>query len=270
MSTRIMLDALDTSGVPAGTKLACWYPFDERNTSGPPKADQILTIDNNGSRPTCDIVDVESGAVPDSRAPSWVSECSAAFPTVYRSYSFLPTLFQAMEGTTKHWYLWVAKWVPAQPGAVVGVPNLPSNCTVIGQQFEDPGPYDVSIITFDGWYPLSSPGSAPAPSPIHTYTVEPGDSLSAIAFKEHLSGWEQLYEANRAVVGGNPNRIYPGQVLVIPSSSVQIYTVEAGDNLSTIARKFGLDGWESLYQLNRTVIGNDPNLIHPGQHLIIP
>ncbi len=48
------------------------------------------------------------------------------------------------------------------------------------------------------------------------YIVKPGDTLSAIA-ADPLSGyngnWQALYADNRAVVGDNPNLIFPGQVL---------------------------------------------------------
>jgi nucleoid-associated protein YgaU len=59
------------------------------------------------------------------------------------------------------------------------------------------------------------------PAPVkQTYTVVPGDSLSKIA--KNLLGsanrWSELYEANRAVVGDNPNLIKPGQVLTIPEN----------------------------------------------------
>ncbi|MEU9132963.1 transglycosylase family protein [Kitasatospora sp. NPDC048540] len=46
------------------------------------------------------------------------------------------------------------------------------------------------------------------------YTVGPGDTLSAIAEAQRLAGgWEQLYHANRAVIGADPDLIEPGQVL---------------------------------------------------------
>jgi LysM repeat protein len=45
-----------------------------------------------------------------------------------------------------------------------------------------------------------------------TYTVAKGDTLSAIGAKVGVP-WQQLYEANKSVVGGNPNLIKPGQVL---------------------------------------------------------
>lgn len=48
------------------------------------------------------------------------------------------------------------------------------------------------------------------------YTVEPGDSLSKIARDEHVrGGWPRLYEANRTVVGGDPDLILPGQRLTL-------------------------------------------------------
>ena len=47
------------------------------------------------------------------------------------------------------------------------------------------------------------------------YTVQPGDTLSGIAQKLGLgaSNWQQLYQWNLNVVGGDPNLIIPGQVL---------------------------------------------------------
>jgi hypothetical protein len=46
------------------------------------------------------------------------------------------------------------------------------------------------------------------------------------------------------------------------------YLVRAGDTLSTIAERQGVKGgWQSLYKLNREVVGADPDLIRPGQQL---
>ncbi|MEU4266731.1 transglycosylase family protein [Streptomyces sp. NPDC026092] len=48
------------------------------------------------------------------------------------------------------------------------------------------------------------------------YTVTPGDSLSRIAREERVKGgWQRLYEANRAVVGDDPDLILPGQKLTL-------------------------------------------------------
>ncbi|MEE1742738.1 transglycosylase family protein [Streptomyces sp. BE147] len=52
------------------------------------------------------------------------------------------------------------------------------------------------------------------PGERESYTVASGDSLSGIAATERLrGGWQGLYEANRTVVGDNPDLIFPGQRL---------------------------------------------------------
>lgn len=47
------------------------------------------------------------------------------------------------------------------------------------------------------------------------------------------------------------------------------YTVKPGDNLTAIAAAFKADGYVPLYGWNETIIGKDPNLIRPGQVLIV-
>ena len=52
-----------------------------------------------------------------------------------------------------------------------------------------------------------------------TYTVVSGDSLSKIA-KHHYGDaakWHQIYDANKALIGNNPDLIEVGQVLTLPS-----------------------------------------------------
>ncbi len=65
---------------------------------------------------------------------------------------------------------------------------------------------------------LEAPQRSGAPEPPKTYTVVRGDSLWAVARKSYGSGdgWAKIYEANREVIGPNPNLIYAGQVLTIP------------------------------------------------------
>ncbi|MGW2487093.1 LysM peptidoglycan-binding domain-containing protein [Streptomyces sp. NPDC001606] len=46
------------------------------------------------------------------------------------------------------------------------------------------------------------------------------------------------------------------------------YTVREGDTLSAIAARHGTS-WQRLYAANRAVIGDDPNLIVPGQRLAL-
>jgi hypothetical protein len=48
------------------------------------------------------------------------------------------------------------------------------------------------------------------------------------------------------------------------------YVVRAGDTLSLIANRNKVGGgWQELFQLNRNVVGGNPNLIMPGQRLAL-
>ena len=46
------------------------------------------------------------------------------------------------------------------------------------------------------------------------------------------------------------------------------YTVVSGDNLTRIGQRYGVS-WQTLYSWNRSTIGSNPNLIYPGQRLIV-
>lgn len=45
-------------------------------------------------------------------------------------------------------------------------------------------------------------------------------------------------------------------------------TVQPGDTLSGIAAEYGKD-WRKVYKANRDTIGDNPNLIYPGQRLVV-
>ena len=100
----------------------------------------------------------------------------------------------------------------------------------------------VSIDTFSGYYKRNAIGAVrpapytgvttpkptppkPAPKPVETdgeYTVKKGDTLSGIARAElGTPKWQPLYEANRKTIGGNPNLIFPGQELDLPTVSLK-------------------------------------------------
>lgn len=65
----------------------------------------------------------------------------------------------------------------------------------------------------------SQPVSNPAVTENKTYTVVSGDSLWKIAKQFYGNGeqYTKIYNANRDIIGGNPNLIYPGQVFTIPA-----------------------------------------------------
>jgi LysM repeat protein len=97
-----------------------------------------------------------------------------------------------------------------------------------------------------------------------TYIVQSGDNLRAIASR-YGTTWQLLAEVNHLA---NPNRIYTGQVLVIPTPGTvaQYYTVQRGDTLYSIALRYGLT-WRTLANANNIT---NPNVIHVGNVLAIP
>ena len=56
------------------------------------------------------------------------------------------------------------------------------------------------------------------------------------------------------------------------ANNQKTYKVVSGDCLWNITKKFTGNGanWNDLYNLNKQVIGNNPNLIYPGQVLVLP
>jgi nucleoid-associated protein YgaU len=51
-------------------------------------------------------------------------------------------------------------------------------------------------------------------------------------------------------------------------AAAQTYTVESGDNLTKIGKKYGI-AWKSIWDANRDIL-KDPDKIYPGQELKIP
>ncbi|EOJ99879.1 endolysin [Enterococcus faecalis EnGen0360] len=100
----------------------------------------------------------------------------------------------------------------------------------------------------------------PDKQPEATHVVQYGETLSSIAY-QYGTNYQRLAALNGLA---NPNLIYPGQVLKVNGSVVSnVYTVQYGDNLSSIAAKLGTT-YQALAALNGL---SNPNLIYPGQTL---
>ncbi len=149
--------------------------------------------------------------------------------------------------------------------ALMQVNGLSSSIIYVGQRLAIPG--------------AGSSGSASsgAPSGAGTYTVQRGDTLSAIAYR-HGTTVAALMQAN----GLYSSIIYVGQRLTIPGGSsaagsgassgsgvssggAQTYTVQRGDTLSAIAYRHGTTV-AALMQAN----GLYSTVIYVGQRLTIP
>jgi LysM repeat protein len=94
--------------------------------------------------------------------------------------------------------------------------------------------------------------------------VQPGDTLSGIASRFGIT-LGALEAANPQIT--NPDLIFPGQVVVIPTKTV-VYTVQPGDTLSGIAAQFFGVTLDALEAANPQI--TNPDLIVPRQVIRIP
>lgn len=137
-------------------------------------------------------------------------------------------------------------------------------------------PYVIYVgqsLIIPGNQPSPQPTPEPAPSPaennVQTYIVKSGDTLSAIASK--FGTTYQKIAADNGIA--NPNLIHPGQSLKIYSGNKTVstnntgkeYIVKSGDTLSGIAARYGTT-YQKIAKDNNI---SNPNIIHPGQRLII-
>jgi nucleoid-associated protein YgaU len=62
------------------------------------------------------------------------------------------------------------------------------------------------------------------------------------------------------------------QQVTDPNANQDVYTVQSGDSLSKIAKKHYGDAnaWKQIYEANKEKIGDNPDLIRPGQRFVIP
>lgn len=149
--------------------------------------------------------------------------------------------------------------------------------------------------------PASAVSQTPDPkpqTPIHTYTVQAGDNLTNIARRLLDDGerWDDLLAANADQLDA-PENLRAGMVLKLPnapeniapqpaepvrittrspdpgprSPATKTYVVEAGDNLTRIARSQLGDGdrWRELFETNADQL-ESPDDLYAGQTLRLP
>jgi len=136
--------------------------------------------------------------------------------------------------------------------------------------------------------PAKSTTSAAAPAGAE-YTVKSGDTLEAIARAQLGDGqkWRAIVEMNP---GLDPKALKVGQKLKMPAggtatakessaptsgaanSATNTYTVQKGDTLVAIARKFygGDSDWKRILDANTSVLKGDAAALRPGMKLTIP
>ena len=127
--------------------------------------------------------------------------------------------------------------------------NLTSNLVIVGQQLLIPG----------------SNVNPPAGNVV--YVVKSGDSLWSIAnkFNTSVAELKRINNLTGDLLSIGQQLFVPGVSIEIPETSPNVYTVQPGDTLSTIARKFNVTV-NDLKNANNLV--ND--IIQVGQRLVIP
>lgn len=143
--------------------------------------------------------------------------------------------------------------------AIAAANNIPNpNWIYVGQRLVIPG------------YP------APPPANYVRYTVQPGDTLTAIAIRFGTTV-QAIVQANNI---WNPSYIQAGVTLLIPVAAPPPpvpppppppaagfwYMVQPGDTVSGIALRYGTTVWAIVYANSLP----NPSLIFPGQKLWIP
>jgi LysM repeat protein len=162
---------------------------------------------------------------------------------------------------------------PVPPTVTPGGPTVtpvPPTVTPVGPTVTPVGPTVTPV-------PPPTVAPKPPPGPTCTYVVQPGDTLSSIAYR-----FGTTTSAIAAANGiANPNRIYAGQKLIIPSANCAPgpippappppggqcinYVVKPGDTLSGIAARYGTTAAAIAV---RNGLKN-PNFIYVGQHLVV-
>jgi GH25 family lysozyme M1 (1,4-beta-N-acetylmuramidase) len=247
--------------------------------------------DNGELPPVLDLEahDQQSNAVIIAKAKTWLDRVEQAFgkkAIIYSGYYFLKDHFSEASGEPPAWIkdhpLWIAQYpgtyTPGmQPALPKGWPNWAFwQYSETGQVNGIKTNVDLNVFngSLDDLYRFAGLGQPPAPL---SYTVKAGDTLEAIAARFGVSV--------SSLLAANPHLLKEGIVLTVPtpsgntssegsqpgtpppaSSAPRTYTVQPGDNLTSIANKFGTTV-AAIAQANNIV---NINQISVGQVLKIP
>lgn len=184
-------------------------------------------------------------------------------------------------GGLTNYPLWVAQYEVEEP-----TPNGNWN-NWVGWQYTDAGEIsgingyvdrdrftDGILLNENSEVPLPDNTNKPSAGGTTTIIIQRGQTLSGIAL-EYNTTVQILVELNNIA---NPNLIYAGSTLIVPSgetpidtdgnstSGQTIYVVQRGDTLNKIAAEFGTTARAIAVENNIRNI----NLIYVGQRLIIP
>lgn len=208
-----------------------------------------------------------------------IVEGAGYYTGIYASKSWFDTYLKGLDRYNK----WIAHWsnVSYEDKSGVGMHQYTSKLKLNGYSGNLDGDYahtDFPTIIKSGGLNGYGKGtettkpvkpSKPQTSSETIYIVKKGDTLSGIASK-----YGTTYQVLASYNGiSNPNLIGVEQVIKIPNgtmshitnTSSRTYIVKSGDNLSSIAKKYGTT-YQKIAKDNNI---SNPNKIYPGQKLII-
>lgn len=279
----------------AGIAATCGVSVDALAAANPAVSDQTLAAGQVINVPGVEsaLPDAQATALPDVQATGQPTTAPTTQPTAQPGQATaLPAQPTAQPGQ--------ATALPAQPTAQSGQPEAQQQgltaqgFTYTVRQGDTlsaiAARYNVSLqalinanpqISNPHWiYPgqrinIPSGGTDPniPPTGGDNYIIRAGDTLSAIASRFGVTVAE-IMRANPEIT--NPNIIYIGQAIRIPGGTGgpeipptggESYTVRAGDTLASIALRYQVTVG-ALLAANPQI--TNPNLIYPGQVLVIP
>jgi hypothetical protein len=214
----------------------------------PVTPDKLTTKISNGNKTVILINDGEINLLKTAKLTDIEFECDipqikqpyAVYPSGFKGASYFLELFQELKTSQKPFQFIVCRKAPNgkkffNTNMKVSLEDykitedakegFDLRVKIKLKQYRDYGTKTVSI-QIQAKKPTASPepkretNNAPTPTANQTYTVVKGDCLWNIAKKFYGNGskYTVIYNANKGVIGGNPNLIYPGQVLTIPAA----------------------------------------------------
>ena len=161
------------------------------------------------------------------------------------------------------------------PAAFTPTAVIPSTEVPAGQESAEVGPTATAVPVVATAAPQPAQPSQGTSGEQVVHTVQPGETLSSIG-RFYGTTWQVIAEANGIT---NPNQIYTGQKLKIPTSGTTSsgtsstgcrvkHTVQQGEWVWQIARNYGVSPYDILAANGLTI--QTANTIYPGKVLCIP
>lgn len=267
------INGLESIGIPYGVY---HYSYATNENEARDEASKFINIIRNYKPLYPAVIDLESNSVNKNVSKSELNLIAQAFcealeeagyyAMIYSNKNFLENVLN--ESILDKYDKWLAEWTNnptySKPFGIWQYTSKGSVSGIKGNVDKDIAYKDYpKIIREKGLNGINNE----QPSTVINYIVKKGDTLSGIA-NEYNTTYQKLASDNNIE---NPNLIYPGQIIKIYESSTinpTTYVVKKGDTLSSIAKKYNTT-WQTIYNKNKSIIGNNPDIIKPGQVLTI-